>query len=576
MPSKASRTAILGSVSIAVLALAGGGVWGVKHQVATMIAGVPGLKVGAWSIDPASMQLKISHINLAQPGMTLAADAVTIPMSLGNLWAMASARAAGGEASADQVVITTPELSLNIPHISATNASFDSAALAKMLDPKDPMPLAQRLAAFSAGSISIPAMSMTQQIATTHSVANYHDIALTGVDHGVIAHATLGKIDDTFDSKTPKAASVHGTATLDSLSIDQLSLPVYLHWMLDPRQNNQETRQLALGDEKFNGVAVHVVVPTPKIQVSWDITVKSGEATNMLLRSMAVPMIKFAAALPHPTPGKPADPQQVSKILAMEGDLLSSASLDRLTAQDIVVTTTPSPSTAPTPMKPVTVTLAGFNLAETAVPTAPPSAYALNLDHLKIDLDQFPDNPDLTKFKTNFYHQLDLSFSQAMSWDLAKGIIELKDLTLSGVGAGAATLGLKVTDIGPTLLGGSMEAAEAALLPAKATALHLHIDNQGVVQKYLSAEAAASSETPQQFTQQLVAGTGTMIPAVLGSSTGSTAIAAALAKFLGDPKNIDITATSPQGIGAPDVMAAKMAGPAALMSKVAIKASANQ
>ena len=576
MRNKSNRTAILSGVSIIVLALAGGGTWGVKHQVTAMIAGVPGLKVGAWSIDPASMQLKISHLKLAQPGLTLAADAVNIPMSLGNLWAMARARAAGGEASADNVVIITPEYSLNIPHISATNASFDNAALARMLDPKDPMPVAQRLAGFSAGSISIPAMSLTQQIVSSHWVANYHDIALTGVDHGVIAHATLGKTDATFDSKPAKGPSVKGTEALDSMSFDQLSLPVYLHWMLDARQNNQEARQVAVGDQKFTGVAMHVVAPTPKGLVSWDIAVKSGELTNMQLRSMAVPLIKFAAALPHPTPGQPADPQEVSKMLALEGDLLSSASFDHFIAQDIVISTTPGQPPAATKVKPVTVTLDALKFAETSVPTAPPTSYALNLDHLKIDLDQLPDSPGLTKFKTDFYHQLDLSLSNAMSWDLANGVIEVKDLTVKGAGVGAATLGLKVTDVGKTLLGGNMAATEAALLPAKATLLHLHIDNQGVVQKYLSAEAATSSETPQQFTQQLIAGAGTMVPAVLGPSAGSKDIAAALAKFLGDPKNIDILATSTEGIGAADAMAAKMAGPAELMSKITVKASANQ
>ena len=576
MSIKSSRIAILGGVSLAVLALAGVGTWGVKHQITAMIGKVPGLKVGAWSIDPGSMQLNISHIKLEQPGVTLAADAVTIPMSLGNIWAMTSARAGGGEARADNVVITTPDYSLNIPHISATNASFDSAALAKMLDPKDPMPIAQRLAAFSAGSISIPAMSFNQQIPTNHSVGHYHDITLTGVDHGVITHATFGKTDATFASKPAKGPPVNGTMTFDSMSLDQLSLPAYLHFMLDARQNDIEARQLAVGDQKFNGVLVHILTTTPKGDVSWDVTVKSGEATNLQLRSMVVPMLKFATALPHPAPGQPADPQEVSKMLALEGDLLSSMSFDHFTAQDIVVSSARKQPNAATSVKPVSVTLAGFSLAETSVPTAPPSAFTFNLDHLKIDLDQFPDTPGLTKFKTNFYHQLDLSMSQGLSWDLAKGVIELKDLTLSGAGAGSATLGLKMTHIGKTLLGGNMQAAEAALLPAKATALHLHVDNQGVVQKYLTTEAAAASQTPQQFTQQLIAGAGTMIPAILGSSTGAKDIAAALAKFLGDPKNIDITATSAEGIGATDVMAAKIAGPAELMSKLAIKATADQ
>ncbi len=579
MAEKSNRTVILGSVGVAVLALAGGGTIGVmsaKSRITTMIAQVPGLKVGAWSIDAASMQLKISHIKLNQPGMNFSADALTIPMSFGNLWAMASAKADGGSASAENVTITAPDYELSIPHITASNASFDDAALAKMLDAKDTMPASQRLAALNAGSISVPIMTIHQQMATTTSRTTINNIEMTGVVQGVVAHATVGKTVAEITANGKVGTAVQGSESIDSMSFDQFNIPGYLHWMVDTRKNNDEPRQLVLADQKFSGIALQFTEDLPKGVTTGNVTIKDGEVQNVRLRSMAVPGIKFSSALPHPTPGHPTDMAGAQRTLALESDMFSSTSFDHLIAHDFSLAISQKPKDGTAALPPIVVTLDALTLAETASPTGPPTGFSLGLAHLKTDLDQLPASPALTKFKTNYYSKLDLSLSNSVAWDLDKGAIELKDLTLSGVGAGAATISFKLTNVGKTLVSTKLADIEAALLTAKATALHLHVDNQGVVQKILSVEAAAASQTPAQYTQQLSAGATTVIPAVLGQSAASQSIGAALAKFLGDPKNLDITATSAEGIGAAEVMAAKMAGPAAIVSKLHIVANADQ
>ena len=575
MANKSNRTVILGSVGLAALALAGGGTIGVmsaKRRIAAAIAQVPGLKVGAWSVDPASMQVKIRDIKLKQQGMTLSADALTIPLSFGNIWAMASAKAAGGTASADNIAITTPAFTLNIPHVTANDASFDDAALAKMLDAKDPTPASQRIAGLTAGSISVPVLTLSQKLPTGTSVTTVHDIAMSDVVHGIIAHATIGKTAAVINANP----AVQGTEAIDSMSLDQLSLPVYLHWMVDTRKDDHEPRQLAVAGEKFTGISLHLTQKTAKGDVTTDITVKDGDAQNLFMRAMSVPVVKFASTMPQPKPGQPLDAAAAQRIFAMEADLFGSTSFDHIVANDIAVTVTGAAKDGAPAPKPINVSVDALTMGETTSPTAPPSGFNFGFAHVKTDLDQFPDSPGMTKFKTDFYSKLDLSLSNAMSWDLASGALNLNDLTISGVGVGSATVSLNLTNVGETLLSTKPADIEAAFLTAKATALHVHLDNQGLVQKIMSVRAAAASQTPEQFSQQLIAGVGAMIPAVLGQSPASQSISAALTKFLGDPKNIDITATSKDGIGAAEVMAAKVAGPAAIVSKLDIKASANQ
>ncbi|MBV1706672.1 MAG: hypothetical protein KGQ37_05645 [Hyphomicrobiales bacterium] len=578
MATSSSRTVILGSVGIAVLALAGGGTLGVigaKSRISAMMAAVPGLKVGAWSIDPASMQVKISHISFNKPGMDFSADSLTIPMSLGNLWAMASARADGGTASANNISIVTPGFTLKVPHITATNASFDDAALAKMLDVKDATPASQRIAALNAGTLSVPVMIFSQKLPVSSSVTTLNNIEMSNVVKGVIGHATIGKTTVEIMADPKDGASVHGTESVASMSFDQLSLPGYLRWMLDTRKDDNEPRQLALADQKVNGIAMKFTESLPKGTFSADVTVKDGEVQNARLRAMKVPGINIASMLPHPVPGQPADTEAAQRALEIEADLLGSTSFDHFTAHDISVTITHPPKADVTSV-PIVVSLDALTMAETATATAPPSGFSLGISHLKSDLDQLPATPGLTKFKTNFYSKIDLSLSNSIDWDMSKGAIELKDLTLSGAGAGAATMSFKLIDVGNTLLSTKPADIEAAMVTAKATAVHLHLDNQGVVQKILAVEAASASQTPAQYTQQLIAGAGTIIPAMLGQSAASQSIGAAIAKFLGDPKNLDISATSAEGIGAPEIMAAKMAGPAAIVAKLHITASADQ
>ena len=153
--------------------------------------------------------------------------------------------------------------------------------------------------------------------------------------------------------------------------------------------------------------------------------------------------------------------------------------------------------------------------------------------------------------------------------------LRARALSATGANLGKVTVSGTVGNVSKDIFNTNTNIATAAGLAAVVKTLDVKFENAGLLDKAIALQAKAQGKSPDAFKTELIAMASFGVPALLGgdSATGKT-IANALAKFIAEPKNLHLSATSKDGLGAGDV--GLIANPADLLKKVDISAGANE
>ena len=172
------------------------------------------------------------------------------------------------------------------------------------------------------------------------------------------------------------------------------------------------------------------------------------------------------------------------------------------------------------------------------------------------------------------YGTLDLSLVTAASWNEAGSELVVREVSVRGTDMGSAVLRGVLADVGRDVFNPDGAVAAAALVGARARNLHLTIENKGLFERVIAAEARKGKKSPEELRREYGMAAAVAVPAMLGNAPAAKTLGQAVARFIAKPGRLTIsmTAKDPAGLGIADLAAT--AEPAAILDKLEITATA--
>ncbi len=189
---------------------------------------------------------------------------------------------------------------------------------------------------------------------------------------------------------------------------------------------------------------------------------------------------------------------------------------------------------------------------------------------------EFPKASSEAKSLAEFgYEKLDMGMKMRATIDETAKKFNFEEITLSGVNMGALTLAGKFENFVQSPAGASQDVKMANLMAAQIASVQISFANSGVFDKAVAQMAKQQNGKAEDLKAQWSAMAGSMLPAILGGDPAGKTIGDAVVKFISNPKNVTIGATSK---GAPIAISSftTAKSPADVLSKINVTASANQ
>jgi hypothetical protein len=201
-----------------------------------------------------------------------------------------------------------------------------------------------------------------------------------------------------------------------------------------------------------------------------------------------------------------------------------------------------------------------------------PTSITAIVDHVIADL---PTNdPNLKQFAALGYPKVDISTKFDMAWNEAANELALKEFSLKGADMGSFVLKGVIGNVTKDVFVGAPAVMQAAALAAVIKGVQLRIDDFGLFDKALAFAAQQAGKSPEELRRDYIAAAAVGIPQVMGDVPAAKTVANAIAKFIAQPKSLEIDAESPDGLGAADLPL--LGNPPELFRRLKITATANE
>ncbi len=223
--------------------------------------------------------------------------------------------------------------------------------------------------------------------------------------------------------------------------------------------------------------------------------------------------------------------------------------------------------------KPVHFLLSHFELTnEDFVDGAPTQVHAA-FDHFSFDLAGFAEG-NFAPVTALGYDKLDLSSALQARLDTDAHQFTLNALSLSGVDMGTVQLSGRFDQVTNGLFSSDQPQLEAALVRVLLHHVEIKIENTGLFDRLITATAKRDGVSEADVRKKFTDAAKSLVPTLLNHGKGSDQLAAALAKFIAEPKTLRLSVTAPDGISALDAFLIK--DPAELLDRLDIEAVADQ
>ncbi len=306
----------------------------------------------------------------------------------------------------------------------------------------------------------------------------------------------------------------------------------------------------------------------------------SLEPTITALRRLAK-----APAPADASPGKGAapaqDPQEAElrRLTPVIGTLtLSDLGLDlaqAAVAPGPVASGDPLKAPKPVALPPLHIGLRGASMSFGPPKDGVPTESRFSLTGLTMPASAVEGVPGLGSLGLYGYRDLDLDATADTAWSEDKRELSFKELSLSGKDMGRLHLNATLGGIGPEVFDPDAAVSGFAMLSATAKALDLTLENGGLFERFIDAQAKVLSLKPDELRKEYVTASVIGVPVILGNSAAAKAIGAAMGKFVAKPGILSISAKakSGEGLGMVDVSTAPT--PAAVLDKLDVSAKAD-
>ncbi len=173
------------------------------------------------------------------------------------------------------------------------------------------------------------------------------------------------------------------------------------------------------------------------------------------------------------------------------------------------------------------------------------------------------------------YNTLSFDLTADGAWDETARTVTLREVMLAGKDIGRVKVTGLFGGIGPELFSGSVPAQTMLMFSGNARALDLTVENTGLFERFLAAQAKDLSLKPDELRKEYVTASVLGVPVILGNGPAAKDIGAAMGQFVMNPGKLTIRAKSkePAGVGFVEIGTAR--SPAAVLDRLDVEAKAN-
>lgn len=204
-----------------------------------------------------------------------------------------------------------------------------------------------------------------------------------------------------------------------------------------------------------------------------------------------------------------------------------------------------------------------------------PSTGRLSLSSLSLPADLLAGAPIIGQLPVYGYQTVDFDMVADASLDEKARELSLREITVTGRDIGTVRLAGTLGGIGAELFSGTLPAATLLMFSGSAKSLDLTVENAGLFERFLAAQAKDLSLKPEELRKEYVTASLLGVPIILGNGPAAKGIGAALGQFVMKPGKLVVHAKSkePAGIGFIDLGAAR--SPALVLDRLDVDARAN-
>ncbi len=204
-----------------------------------------------------------------------------------------------------------------------------------------------------------------------------------------------------------------------------------------------------------------------------------------------------------------------------------------------------------------------------------PTAGQLNLSGLTLPSSAVAGIPGLGSLGLYGYRDLDLKLVADTVWNEDSKELALREISVSGKDMGTLRIHATLGGIGPDVFDPDAAVSGFAMLATTAKALDLTLENGGLFERFIDAQAKTLSLKPDELRKEYVTASVIGVPVILGNSAAAKAIGAAMGKFVAKPGTLSIRAKAKNGAGLGVVDFSTAATPGAVLDKLEVNATAD-
>ncbi|MFY9289738.1 MAG: hypothetical protein WAP03_03390 [Methylorubrum rhodinum] len=225
--------------------------------------------------------------------------------------------------------------------------------------------------------------------------------------------------------------------------------------------------------------------------------------------------------------------------------------------------------------KPMSIGVRGGSVTFGPPKDGVPTASRLSLTGLTLPASAVESVPGLGSLGLYGYRDLDLDVIADTAWNEGTKELSFNELSLTGKDMGKLRLNATLGGIGPDVFDPDAAVSGFAMLSATAKALDLTLENGGLFDRFITAQAKTLSLKPDELRKEYVTASVIGVPVILGNSAAAKAIGAAMGKFVSKPGTLSISAKAKNGEGLGMVDVSTAPTPAAVLDKLEVNAKAD-
>ncbi len=181
-----------------------------------------------------------------------------------------------------------------------------------------------------------------------------------------------------------------------------------------------------------------------------------------------------------------------------------------------------------------------------------PTKFSFAVDHLTADLTAQVGTTTIASLLALGYRDVDLSIALIGGWREKDSEFAVEKLSIDDRDKGRLEIASTLVNVTGDAFSANPATAQAALFSSRLKRVDVTIENKGLFDRLLEQDARLRRSTPAQLREDYARAATADVPAFFDNSEQSRVLATALARFIAEPKRLQVTLDSAKGVGMAD------------------------